>query len=65
MKLAQYEAAHFLWSAEGSVATIILNRPERKNPPPQLRPKATDRKRKAPLQSFPATVALVGLGLRI
>ena len=32
MKLAHYEAAHFLWSAEGSVATIILNRPERKNP---------------------------------
>ena len=32
MKLAAYEAAHFLWSAEGSVATITLNRPERKNP---------------------------------
>ena len=32
MKMAAYEAAHFLWSAEGSVAPIPLNRPERKYP---------------------------------
>ncbi len=32
MKMAQYEAAHFLWSAQGGVATITLDRPERKNP---------------------------------
>ena len=30
--LAGYEAQHFLWQCEGSVATITLNRPERKNP---------------------------------
>src|ERR1700754_586834 len=30
--LADYTARHFLWSAQGGVATITLNRPERKNP---------------------------------
>ena len=30
--LAGYEAQHFLWQCEDSVATITLNRPERKNP---------------------------------
>jgi enoyl-CoA hydratase/carnithine racemase len=31
-QLANYQATHFLWQAEGTVATITLNRPERKNP---------------------------------
>ena len=30
--LAGYRATHFLWSVEQGVATITLNRPERKNP---------------------------------
>lgn len=30
--LAGYEARHFHWQCEGGVATITLNRPERKNP---------------------------------
>ena len=30
--LAAYDARHFLWQVEGSVATIALHRPERKNP---------------------------------
>ena len=30
--LSDYQAEHFLWQAEGGVATITLNRPERKNP---------------------------------
>jgi enoyl-CoA hydratase/carnithine racemase len=30
--LADYPARHFLWSVEGKVGTIELNRPERKNP---------------------------------
>ncbi|WP_332815344.1 enoyl-CoA hydratase family protein [Ramlibacter sp.] len=30
--LAGYRASHFGWSVEGKVATITLNRPERKNP---------------------------------
>lgn len=30
--LADYRAQHFLWQVEGKVATIVLNRPERKNP---------------------------------
>jgi len=30
--LAGYQARHFLWQARGKVATITLNRPERKNP---------------------------------
>jgi enoyl-CoA hydratase/carnithine racemase len=32
MKRADYQAQHFLWEVEGTVATITLNRPERKNP---------------------------------
>jgi enoyl-CoA hydratase/carnithine racemase len=30
--VAQYAASHFLWQATGRVATLTLNRPERKNP---------------------------------
>lgn len=30
--LAGYTATHFLWTVQGAVATITLNRPERKNP---------------------------------
>ena len=30
--LAGYQPTHFLWQVEGKVATITLNRPERKNP---------------------------------
>jgi len=30
--LAAYQASHFLWDAKDRVATITLNRPERKNP---------------------------------
>jgi enoyl-CoA hydratase/carnithine racemase len=30
--LAAYRATHFAWACEGGVATITLNRPERKNP---------------------------------
>ena len=30
--LLGYEAQHFLWECENRVATITLNRPERKNP---------------------------------
>jgi len=30
--LAGYRARHFLWQAQGAVATITLNRPDRKNP---------------------------------
>ncbi|MGK9235928.1 enoyl-CoA hydratase family protein [Inquilinus limosus] len=30
--LSAYQAEHVLWSVEGKVATITLNRPERKNP---------------------------------
>ncbi len=29
---ASYQAQHFLWEASGKVATITLNRPEKKNP---------------------------------
>lgn len=29
---ARFEPQHFLWSLDGKVATITLNRPERKNP---------------------------------
>ncbi len=32
VQLANYKAAHFSWSVSGKVATITLNRPERKNP---------------------------------
>ena len=31
-KAADYKATHFLWDVSGKVATITLNRPERKNP---------------------------------
>ncbi|HZN46146.1 MAG TPA: enoyl-CoA hydratase family protein [Ramlibacter sp.] len=31
-QLAGYRAQHFLWQAEEGVATVTLNRPERKNP---------------------------------
>ncbi|MBP6900554.1 MAG: enoyl-CoA hydratase family protein [Burkholderiaceae bacterium] len=31
-RLADYQASHFLWQVEGGVATITLNRAERKNP---------------------------------
>lgn len=30
--IAGYQAQHFLWQLEGGVATITLNRPDRKNP---------------------------------
>ena len=30
--MAGYQASHFLWQVEGAVATIVLNRAERKNP---------------------------------
>jgi enoyl-CoA hydratase/carnithine racemase len=30
--LADYRAQHFIWQASGKVATITLNRPEKKNP---------------------------------
>jgi enoyl-CoA hydratase/carnithine racemase len=32
VQLAHYKAAHFGYSVSGKVATIVLNRPERKNP---------------------------------
>ncbi|AXA91867.1 enoyl-CoA hydratase family protein [Massilia sp. YMA4] len=32
LRLASYEARHFLFAVEESVATLTLNRPERKNP---------------------------------
>ncbi|MBZ5529333.1 MAG: enoyl-CoA hydratase family protein [Acidobacteriia bacterium] len=32
IQLAGYKAAHFGWAVSGKVATITLNRPERKNP---------------------------------
>ena len=31
-KLAEYEAKHFLWETDGTVATVTINRPQRKNP---------------------------------
>ena len=31
-KLADYQAKHFLWETDGTVATVTINRPERKNP---------------------------------
>jgi enoyl-CoA hydratase/carnithine racemase len=32
LQLAGYQAAHFQWQVEAGVATVTLNRPERKNP---------------------------------
>jgi enoyl-CoA hydratase/carnithine racemase len=32
MKASEHRAEHFLWSVEDKVATLTLNRPERKNP---------------------------------
>jgi enoyl-CoA hydratase/carnithine racemase len=32
LKRADYQATHFLWEVENGVATVTLNRPERKNP---------------------------------
>ena len=32
VQMANYKATHFGWSVSGKVATITLNRPERKNP---------------------------------
>lgn len=32
MDMANYEARHFLWSCANGIATLTLNRPERKNP---------------------------------
>jgi enoyl-CoA hydratase/carnithine racemase len=32
IKRADYQAEHFVWEMDGTVATITLNRPERKNP---------------------------------
>lgn len=32
MKFSELEPKHFLWSVDGAVATLTLNRPERKNP---------------------------------
>ncbi|MBT3627060.1 MAG: enoyl-CoA hydratase family protein [Rhodospirillaceae bacterium] len=32
MNMADYQAAHFQWTAAGGIATITLNRPDKKNP---------------------------------
>src|SRR5579872_526272 len=32
LNLANFQARHFLWRVEGKIATVTLNRPERKNP---------------------------------
>ena len=32
LHFSNFKPKHFLWSVEGKVATITLNRPERKNP---------------------------------
>ena len=32
MQLSNYTAQHFLWSVDGSLGRVVLNRPERKNP---------------------------------
>src|SRR6516165_1419037 len=32
LDFSHFKPKHFLWSATGKVATITLNRPERKNP---------------------------------
>ncbi|WP_431858145.1 enoyl-CoA hydratase family protein [Azospirillum sp.] len=31
-RMSDYQAKHFLWAVQGRVATVTLNRPERKNP---------------------------------
>jgi len=31
-KMADYQAKHFLWETDATVATVTINRPERKNP---------------------------------
>ena len=32
MKFADFKPRHFLWSLQDGVATVTLNRPEKKNP---------------------------------
>ena len=32
MKMAKLKTTHFLWSVDGAVATVTLNRPDKKNP---------------------------------
>ena len=32
MKMAKLKPRHFLWNVDGAVATVILNRPDKKNP---------------------------------
>ena len=32
LDFATFKAKHFLWEVDGKVATVTLNRPERKNP---------------------------------
>ena len=32
LDLARFKPRHFLWQVDGPVATVTLNRPERKNP---------------------------------
>ncbi len=32
MKMAKLKSKHFLWSVDGAVATVTLNRPDKKNP---------------------------------
>jgi enoyl-CoA hydratase/carnithine racemase len=32
MQLSNYTAQHFLWSVDGSLGRVVLNRPQRKNP---------------------------------
>ena len=32
MQLSNYTAQHFLWSVDGALGRVVLNRPERKNP---------------------------------
>ena len=40
---ASYVAEHFSWSFEGGVGTVMLNRPERKNPLLRRRQPSNDR----------------------
>jgi enoyl-CoA hydratase/carnithine racemase len=32
LQFANYKAEHFIWQVSGKVATITINRPDRKNP---------------------------------